>query len=201
MTDEELEVFYKLDTKKYLIKYNRTIKEMLKKLEMMMCLDDVQAFIDKLTSWYNIKYSDRYIELILKNDNTMVDTTLVDVMNLQRLQQNFNTLENNIFMDQSKEMVIFRKYLVQMAGCKLIYSQYSSPYLGYYRAQKLFEDFNLFFDWNLDFHVFDIFFERDYSSASEIVSNKIKQEEKKAEKEETKSMKKSLIRSRLLFRR
>lgn len=144
MTDEELEVFYKLDTKKYLIKYNRTIKEMLKKLEMMMCLDDVQAFIDKLTSWYNIKYSDRYIELILKNDNTMVDTTLVDVMNLQRLQQNFNTLENNIFMDQSKEMVIFRKYLVQMAGCKLIYSQYSSPYLGYYRAQKLFEDFNLF---------------------------------------------------------
>lgn len=198
MQKEELEIFYRLDQKKYLVQYNKTLRRFLKDLEICYPEEDIQAFINKLIAWYNVKYSDKYIDKERHEQLDKYDLVLISMMSLEQLQQKLDTLELELFSSERKEMIIFRKYLVEMAGCGLIYSRQSNPSYGYYRVQKMFSEWNQYFDWNLNEQIYDIILRRDYSPHDEDVIRLL--ERKKRKEAQTIKKEKPYLRSLRRFK-
>lgn len=188
MKKEELEIFYKLDKKSYCVEKNKTLDALLKVQGGRYQEEDIQEFVDKLIAWYNVKFSDQYIEEDLKETISDLDSTMLEIMNLEKLQQSFNTLQLELFTCKEREMEVILRYLVEMAGCGLIYSKSSCPKYGYYRADRMFEEFNDYFHWSLDVRIFDSIMERDYSPDNEEIIHLL--EKRKKEKKEINGSKK-----------
>lgn len=202
MKKNELEIFYKLDEKKYLVQKNKTIRDLLKKLHNAYDETDIQSLINKLIAWYWVKYSDGYLNSILQKSEVEGDTTIIEMMTFEQLKQRFGAKEREIFnIEELKDIygdniVIFWKYVLEMAGWGLIYDKKSNPRYGYYRTVKMFQEFNACFRWNLTTKVYDSVIEKDYSPDNEQIISLL--EEKKKEKERKNKEKKK---KKTLFRR
>lgn len=183
MEKEKLAIFYKLDKKGYLVSKNRTIQNLLEKVEKSYTEEDIQGFIDKLIAWYSIKFSDQYIKMELENKGGNLDYAQLETMNFERLIHSFHTLELELFLTEESEMTVVRKYLIEMAGLGLIYARNSKPNYGYYRADKLFHDFNDYFGWKLDVSVYDSIMEKNYSLDNDEIRNLLEKRKKEDYKE------------------
>lgn len=162
---EELELFYRLDEKKYLVGNQPTLQEWFQQLDWTYQMEDIQDFIDKLASWYFVKYPDKYIEAVIKNHDNKTYTPNIG-MSLESLFQNFDTLELDLvtFDDKNKEIKeLICQYLLQLVGYKMIYYQHTLPSYGLFRIQFMFSDFNGLFHWNLNTDIYRSIMERDYS--------------------------------------
>ncbi len=162
---EELELFYRLDEKKYLVGNQPTLQEWFQQLDWTYQMEDIQDFIDKLASWYFVKYPDKYIEAVIKNHDNKTYTPNIG-MSLESLFQNFDTLELDLvtFDDKNKEIKeLICQYLLQLVGYKMIYYQHTLPSYGLFRIQFMFSDFNSLFHWNLNTDIYRSIMERDYS--------------------------------------
>ena len=150
MNEEELNVFYLLDSKQYLVKHNPILKKILDNLTHKYHEKDIQHFINKLISWYTVKYSDNFLDSYLQ-ESTDVDLSILDIMSFDVLMKSFCTFEDDLFdVDTCQNSkVVLLKHLVVMAGWGLIYSKNTSLEYGYYRARQLLQDFNSFYSWNL----------------------------------------------------
>ena len=200
MKKEHLKVFYLLDNYNYLVKENPNLKKILKTLKNDYYDYDVQNFIDKLISWYNVKYSDVFLKSFL-NEEINTDTTILNVMNFDVLRKSFGVFENELFGTDtdSKEKVILQKYLVVMAGWGMIYNKESNPKYGYYRASELFRDFNSFYSWNLTPSIYLPTLKKDYSPSNEENIQLIEKKKRHQRNSHEKKKKKSLFRKRILF--
>lgn len=197
LNEEELAIFYQLDKKKYKVKGNKTLKSMLEKLGNPYRDEDIQDFINKLIAWYGIKFSDKFILKALSGHLENTDTDIMNIMDMDSLQLGFNTVETEIFSSQTKDMITFKKYLVLMAGCGLIYSKGNNPFYGYYRAEKLFQDCNTFFNWDLSVKVYDPIMEWDYSPSNQKNIQLLAKQKKKKEKKNLTESKKTRILKRV----
>ena len=185
------------DQHNYIVKNNPNLKKILEVLSKNFTEKDLQKYIDKLISWYVIKYSDKFLTSLF-DDNISTDTTILDIMDLDTLQKSYGAFEFHLFDDPNKldEKIILQKNLIMMVGWGLIYYKKSNPDFGYYRACQLLNDFNSLYSWNLQPSVYMSVFERDYSPDNE--ENK-KLIEKKKKKKDEKIQKKKFARIRELF--
>ena len=186
MTKEELEVFYLYDEHLYLIKEHPILGDILDTLDIQFTEKNVQDYINKLISWYNIKYSDAFLQSLF-DDSTNADTTILKIMSFDRLQKSYGSFEKHLFQREknSSKKNILLKYLVVMAGWGLIYCKKSNPQYGYYRARQLLNDFNSEYYWNLSSDIYQKVFDRDYSP--NIMDNKKLLEHKRNEKKKRKN--------------
>lgn len=200
LTKQELEVFYKLDAKVYIVKCNKTLKSILSQLDYKYNLDDIQIFIDKIISWYWVKFPDKFIKNVI---NSKKDTTVIKKMDIIELEKRFDTIEISLINCKDTDTAFFIKYLIMMAGFGLIYDKNTKPEYGYFRAKRMLADFSQHYGLNLDIRIYDDVMKRDYSSNNpEIISLLL--EKKKIEKkkqEDTKKKKKTRKRVRNLFQR
>lgn len=157
-----MKVFYLLDECKYQVDKNNNLKKILNTLDSRYSEDDVQAYINKLISWYLVKYSDRLLNALFNNKKG-VDTTIFDIMSFEKLHKSYGSFEEELFHSSNDDIVILQKHLVIMAGWGLIYYKDSNPEYGYYRAKRLLDDFNVFYSWNLPSDIYKEVFNRDYS--------------------------------------
>lgn len=164
LSNEELKVFYLLDEKNYLVEKNSVLSKILNVLECEYSNEDIQKYIDKLISWYSIKYSDKFLESLFNKD-VDTDTTILDIMDIETLYKSYGAFEEELFRPtlENNGKVILQKHLIVMAGWGLIYNKNSNPEFGYYRATKLLNDFNSVYSWNLSSNVYLPVLKRDYS--------------------------------------
>lgn len=200
ISGEALELFYRLDRKKYLIDFNLEVKNWLEKLDWSYPDQEIQDFIDKVNAWYFVKFPNRYIQSILIYHKTVTGTSTLG-MSLENLFRNFNTIELELFDFKDQHLGVskekFCQYLVQLVGYKMIYSKNTNPEFGFIRARFLFFDFNHYFGWNLDTSLYDEVMNRDYSM--NIPSNvsmlrKLREVEKKQEKKKSRGLRRFLHR-------
>ncbi len=163
MTREELEIFYLYDHHDYLVKNNHNLKRIIVTLKSYSN-EDIQQLINKLISWYTVKYSDVFLDSLL-NDKVNTDKTILEIMNFDSLKRNFSTFEELFFQksDSNDDKIILQKNLIVMAGWGMIYHKNSNPEYGFYRACKLLDDFNSEYSWHLSSNIYAPVFERDYS--------------------------------------
>ena len=188
VTEDELNVFYLLDSKQYLVKNNPILKKILNNLTHEYHEKDVQRFINKLISWYTVKYSDNFLDSYLQK-STNVDLSILDIMSFDVLMKSFCSFEDDLFDVNTCQnlKIILLKHLVVMAGWGLIYSKKTSLEYGYYRASQLLQDFNSFYSWNL---IPDAIYlptlEKDYSPDNEenkkLIEKKRRHSDKKIKK-------------------
>lgn len=193
MEKEHLKVFYLLDEYKYKVDKNKNLKKILNTLDSRYSEDDVQAYINKLISWYYVKYSDKLLNTLLKDKNN-VDTSIFDIMSFEQLHKSYGAFEEEFFNSSNNDIVILQKHLVIMAGWGLIYYKRSNPEFGYYRAKRLLDDFNVFYSWNLPSDIYKEVFNRDYSPDN--IENKKLIEMKKKKHHNKKSKKRFSLFSR-----
>lgn len=200
LTKQELEIFYKLDAKLYIVKCNKNLRKILTQLDYKYNLDDIQMFINKIISWYWVKFPDKFIKNVV---NSKKDTTVIKEMDIIELEKRLDTIEMTLINRKDTETAFFIKYLIMAAGFGLIYDKNTKPEYGYFRAQRMFTDFSQYYGLELDIRVYDEVIKRYYSlNNPEIVSLLI--EKKKLEKkkqEENKKKKKIRKRVKRLFQR
>ena len=199
---EELELFYRLDEKKYLVSENLELQNWLEKLNCSYQEDDIQNFIDKLASWYFVKYPNKYFKAIISE--SMMDSYHFNIeMTIESLFQHFNTFELDLFTfeEENKELKeLICQYLLQLVGYEMIYSKNSIPEYGLTRIRFMFFDFNHLFHWDLNVENYRYIMERDYSihnSDNFKLLKKLREKQKKP-KNNQKRKKKSL---RIFFQR
>ena len=158
LSKEALELFYRLDDKKYLISKNDKLKEWITNLGYDGFEIEIQNFIDKIASWYFVKYSNKYLDTVLKK-GSKEGKCLIPDMSLDLLFQKFTLLETKFF-EQNK---LFIQYLLMLSGYEMIYSKNSIPAYGMTRVRWMFSDFNEYFGWNLDPAIYNEVINRDYS--------------------------------------
>ena len=195
MKKENLHVFYLFDSKKYLVKHNPILKKSLQSLSCEYSEDDVQKFINKLISWYNVKYSNQFLDALFQ-ENVEEDLTLLNMMSFEALKNSFSVFEDDIFQSSGNDAkIIFLKHIITMAGWGLIYSKKTTPEYGYYRAKKLLSDFNSYYLWNLSPEsIYLPTLKKDYSPHLEENKKLILEHEKR------KNIKKEKKKFRFLFR-
>lgn len=167
MSKESLELFYRLDEKKYLVSENEELKIWLEKLECPYQEEDIQNFIDKLSSWYFVKYPDKY----LTNDITVSSSETISFtsgMNFKTLFHSFDTVDLELIQFQGDSKTdhikeLFCQYLFQLIGYEMIYFKNTTPRCGFFRAKLLFRDFNCYFGWKLDTKIYDDIMKKNYS--------------------------------------
>lgn len=159
MNEKELKIFRELDDKLYLISENNTYKQMFSEMDKNVNNDNIQWFINQLAGWYYVKYSDKYIALMLKGEEDAVCNCQIDLMNFDKLLCRLNKLISK----ENDNALLYYKHLIIMAGWKMIYLEETIPEYGYFRAQKLFEDFNQNFNLDLDINVYDSIMNANYS--------------------------------------
>ncbi len=198
MEKDELELFYLLDNHDYLVKQSASLKKLLKMLDGKFSEKDVQNFIDKLISWYQVKFSDYFLESLF-NNGKKTDTTILEIMNFDKLQKSYGVFEDKLFDNSvsNNSKIIFQKQLVIMAGWGLIYYRKSNPNFGYYRACQLLNDFNSFYSWNLTPIVYNSVLNRDYSLDNDENKKMLEKKRNKHIHEKNKKIKKR----RFLFHR
>ena len=182
MTREELEIFYLYDHHDYLVKNNHNLKKIIVTLKSYSN-EDIQQLINKLISWYTVKYSDVFLDSLL-NDKINTDKTILEIMNFDSLKRNFSTFEELFFQksDANDDKIILQKNLIVMAGWGMIYHKNSNPEYGFYRACKLLDDFNSEYSWHLSSNIYAPVFERDYSPNLEANKKLLEKHKKKHDK-------------------
>ena len=176
----ELKLFYELDPEYYLVSKNKKLKKILSTLNSKYSSKDIQNFINKLISWYSVKFSNHYLDKLQK-DNGKIDSTLPKSMDLEALKKRYTTFEKELFRKNSlaEGKVILQKQLIVAVGWGLIYHKGTTPEYGFYRASKLLQDFNNLFGWNLSPNIYKKVFDFDYSldnpEVVKILHNKMKQ--------------------------
>lgn len=192
MKNEELELFYRLDEKKYVVESNFELQEWLDQLGLLNHQTDIQNFINKLAGWYFVKYPDHFFCTSMQDKSC----ELSNQMAIFDLFQRFSLFEKKLFEFGSQNQIEFCQYLFQLAGFEMIYSKKSYPQIGFARAKLMFHEFNACFQWQLDTSIYEEIMNRDYSSNSPDIINLLK-EQKERQKEHKK---KKLRLSRFLHR-
>lgn len=165
---EELELFYRLDKKKYLVVENQELNNLLIKIPSLQSKEDIQDFIDKLACWYFVKLPDNVFQSV-ENINVDILQESNQAMNLNTLFNNFNTFEFYLvnfdnFEEKEKEVTeLLCQYLLTLAGYKMIYYKNSSPEYGIIRTKFMFQEFNDYFNWDLNINIYNDIINRDYS--------------------------------------
>ena len=196
MTEEEKRIFWELDDKLYLVEKNKTYKKLFKFYIRYNSNEVVQQFIDKLIAWYYVKYSDRYINLVMSENCENILFFLNKDMSFNKLK---DRLGCTVKFSHDKEDLYY-KYLVIMAGWGLIYNKNSNPENGLYRATKMIEEFNSYYGWNLNTSIYESIINMDYSLDNpEIV--KLLEKRKSMSNKEVKKKKNKLPKIKRLFRR
>ena len=190
MNKEELKIFYLYDKQLYLVDEHSILKDILATLNVRFTENDVQKYIDKLISWYMVKYSDVFLKSLFDN-NKKTDTTILDIMNFNQLKKSYGSFEEYLYQDshEPSKKIILHKNLVVMAGWGLIYHKKSNPEFGYYRACQLLSDFNSEYSWHLPTDIYRPIFERDYSPHN-IENIKLLEQKKKKHHEKSKKKRK-----------
>ena len=165
---DELKLFYLLDKHFYLVKDNPVLLKVLDTLEQNYQKGDVQFFIDRIISWYTIKYSNTFLNSLF-DDKKETDLAILDVMNFDTFRKRYCAFEDELFHEHevNNAKIILQKYLVVMAGWGLIYHKDSNPRYGYYRAKQMLNDFNSFYNWSLPSSIYHNVLEKDYSLSNE----------------------------------
>lgn len=191
MNENELQNFRELDDKLYLVSKNNTYKQIFSKMAENINSSDVQKFINKLAGWYLVKFSNNHIDSYLNNRYDEIDYLQVEIMSLNKLIYRLNPL----IYRNNKDADLFYKQLIIMAGWGMIYSKNTVPEFGYFRAKKMFQEFNEQFNLDLDIHIYDAVMNYDYSlNNPEVV--KLLEKKQSSEKKE-----KHFSRVRKLFRK
>ena len=165
---EELELFYRLDEKKYLVDKNIELNNIIANYFQTYNLDDIQDFIDKLACWYYVKLPDKILENKKDINYDLLDK-INHSMNLNTLFNNLNTFEfciiNSKDLDDKKceYSELLCKQLFIMAGYQMLYHKNSSPEYGIARIKYMFMEFNNYFNWNLDINIYNDILLADYS--------------------------------------
>lgn len=182
-----MKLFYELDEKNYLVKKNVVLKKILSILESKYDVEDIQGYIDKLISWYSIKFPNHYLISLLNND-VRIDTDILKIMDFDTLQKNYTAFEREVFENEnlSDGMIVLQKYLIVAAGWGLIYYENTSPEFGFYRATRLLEDFNSCYGWNLSASIYKPILKKEYSLNNPEIVHVLK--EKKKQKREKKEI-------------
>ena len=193
LNKNELELFYYLDEKKYLRSNNFYIENLLEKLELTSYKSELQNFMNKIVSWYFVKYPDKNIDAILYHHDTKIKPS-TDGMNLKVLFQNFDTFENWLLQFDDDKGILKKELcqnLFNLIGYKMIYTKSSRPYFGIIRIKFLFWEFNRLFDLKLDAKIYDDIINRDYSldNPSNVQLLKKLREKNKIKKTKTKKKK------------
>lgn len=197
-----MKIFYALDDKKYVVSKNKVLLRDFNELYSNYQDKDVQDFINKLISWYLVKYGDRYLENIL-DDKFCEDKDILRVMNFDALENNYTSFEIDLFKDSASDerKNYFSKEVIMAAGWGLIYEKKSNPQYGYYRAVKLMKDFNRFYGLDLDSSIYDSVLNRKYSLEDEEIRNELREKEELRRKQKKKEPKvRKLARVRSFFR-
>ncbi len=204
MTREELEVFYQLDEKKYLVNRNENLILLLKAINIEKEKDSIQRFIYKLQAWYELKFSNAFLDFIDGNTEKIKDSDIIKRMCFESLLQRFDTFELHLCQADGAIMLQLREELIYLAGLALIYSKNSTPEYGVYRAKAMFHDFEAYFQCALNDACYEPVIKRKYDpNDPEIIQLVMlqKQRDKKEKKNEDKSKDKSVFqRVRSLFR-
>lgn len=200
LNNDSLELFYRLDEKKYFVEKNQQLKDLMKKLKISCKEQDIQDFINKLACWYYVKLPNQIFETKQNLENDMLQG-LNGTMNLETLFQNFNTIELELinfsrFKGLKREVrELFFQYLLKMAGYEMIYSKKSLPKYGVARAEFMFYEFNRYFDWKLNTNMYDYIIMRDYSLTNPTnvqLLKHLRDKQKKSKKEKNSKKKKKL---------
>ena len=197
INDKELKVFRLLDEHLYLVKENPGISKILNTLNGRYNDKDIQKFIDRVVSWYTVKYSDNFLKSLF-DSNKDTDIAILKIMNFDALTNSFSSFEHELFQKSNGNdaKVILQKKLIVMIGWGLIYNKNSTPEYGYYRVKQLFKDFNSIYFWKLSPSIYKNVLEKDYSPSN---GENIKLIEKKTvKKHHDKRPKKRIIK---LFRK
>lgn len=165
---EELELFYRLDEKKYLVDKNIELNDFIVNYFQNYNLEDIQNFIDKLACWYYVKLPDKIFER-KKDINYDLLSEINHYMNLTTLFNNLNTFELSLInfkeLDDKKleYSELLCKQLFMMAGYEMLYYKNSSPEYSIARIKYMFMEFNNYFNWNLDINIYNDILLADYS--------------------------------------
>ena len=165
---EELELFYRLDEKKYLVDKNIELNDFIVNYFQNYNLEDIQNFIDILACWYYVKLPDKIFES-KKDINYDLLSEINHSMNLTTLFNNLNTFELSLInfkeLDDKKleYSELLCKQLFIMAGYQMLYHKNSSPEYGIARIKYMFMEFNNYFNWNLDINIYNDILLADYS--------------------------------------
>lgn len=191
MNEIELQNFRELDDKLYLVSKNNTYKQIFSKMAENIDSSDVQKFINKLAGWYLVKFSNNYIDSYLNNRYDEIDYLQVEIMSLNKLVYRLNPL----IYRNNKDADLFYKQLIIMAGWGMIYSKNTVPEFGYFRAKKMFQEFNEQFNLDLDIHIYDAVMKFNYSLDNPEVVRLLEKKQSSEKKE------KHFSRVRKLFRK
>jgi len=175
MEERELKIFRELDDKLYLISENNTYKKIFSEMDENIDADSIQGFIDKLAAWYFIKYSNKYIALTFCGKDDEICNRQVELMSFDKLICRLNKLvSKNI-----KNADLYYKQLIIMAGWKLIYFKETLPEYGYFRVERMFEDFNKNFNFDLNINIYDCIMNANYSSDNPEIINLLNQKKER----------------------
>lgn len=191
MNEEELKIFRKLDDKLYLIEKNNTYKQIFSELDKNVNPNIVQEFIDKLSNWYLVKYPDKYVKLYLEKRFDEIDYTQEELMSFDKLLY----VMQKVISFENDNSLLYYKQLIVMAGWGMIYFKKTMPEYGYFRVQKMFEDFNREFGLELNTNIYDVVMNADYSKNNPDTIKLLEQKKEQDDKE------KRFARIKKLFRR
>lgn len=109
MTENDKEKFYKLDKKEYIIKKNKGLLKTLKEDKniryiSLLKAEDLENFVDKIASWYMVKYADNYLTSDENGNVLELENKLKDEMTIEELKKRLSVNEN-IFLDCQNKIV------------------------------------------------------------------------------------------------
>ena len=159
MKKEERENFWKLDDKLYIIEKNKNYKLLFKKYVKYNSNKEVQEYIDRLIAWYLVRYSDKDIDVILNKGIHNIKYSQIYNMSFLKLKERTSEVINFNKIDE----ILYHQFLVILAGWGLIYSKKTNPEYGLFRVDKMFDDFNKYYNWNLNTNIYKSILEYDYS--------------------------------------
>ena len=190
MEEIELQRFRELDDKLYLVSKNNTYKDVFSKMAKNIENCYIQDFINKLAGWYLVKYPNNHIDAYFNNRYDEIDYLQQEIMSLNKLIYRLNIL----IPRDTKDADLFYKQLITMAGWGMIYSKKTIPEYGYFRAQKMFEEFNNEFGLDLDISVYNAIMNTDYSDNNSEILRLLEEKRNKEKKKKHVSLVKKLFR-------
>ena len=152
-------------------------KEILEVLKSQYSEEDIQSFVDKLISWYFIKFPNHYLDALFQNKKE-IDKSMLEIMTLETLQNHYTTFEQELFHLQDDGIDMLQQYLIISAGWGLLYHENTSPEYGFYRASQLLQDFNYLLGWNLSSNIYKVVLEKNYSLEDQEIVHLLSQKKK-----------------------
>lgn len=167
MKKQERENFWKLDDKLYIIEKNKNYKLLFKPYIKYNSNKEVQEYIDRLIAWYLVRYSDNNIDIILNKGINNIKYSQIYNMSFMKLRERIGEIID--FNKIGEEL--YHQFLVVLAGWGLIYSKKTTPEYGLFRVKKMFDDFNKYYNWDLDTDMYKSILEYDYSMENTEIIN------------------------------